>query len=325
MKKAPIDLELRPATMADAEMIADLDTARDPDEPRDPAMLRFWWTVHPPDEVVVRKMAEHNGSASAFLYASHLSWDTTPKRYGQMRLALHPDFWNAAQYEQLIDAGESWVRAEGGTIGVVRVRETFEDEIGVLEGRGYHEERRARQWELNLITNRERLLAGSEQGRKRMAKEGVRILTIDRDTDPDVLTKVYEMSIVAQHDIPTTVPIPVMPFEEWHHLFFDNPAIRADRFWIAREGDAVVGLSTIEYPPTRGFPWTAFTATARSVRGRGIARALKYESVRQAIELGAERVRTQNDGENVPILHLNAEMGYEPIAPVVELHRELHP
>jgi hypothetical protein len=34
-------------------------------------------------------------------------------------------------------------------------------------------------------------------------------------------------------------------------------------------------------------------------------------------------VRTQNDGANAPILHLNEEMGYELIAPVLELHRKL--
>jgi GNAT superfamily N-acetyltransferase len=114
-----------------------------------------------------------------------------------------------------------------------------------------------------------------------------------------------------------------MKYDEWHHLWFDNPGIRADRVWLAREGDAIVGLSAIEYPPVRGHPWTALTATSRAVRGRGIARALKYETVVQAIALGATRIGTTNDGENAPILHLNAEMGYAPSIPWLELHREL--
>ena len=54
-----------------------------------------------------------------------------------------------------------------------------------------------------------------------------------------------------------------------------------------------------------------------------MARALKYETLAQAIALGAQRVRTSNDGENAPILHLNTEMGYAPLDPVIELHREL--
>jgi len=80
--------------------------------------------------------------------------------------------------------------------------------------------------------------------------------------------------------------------------------------WIARKGDAVVGVSVLLYPATRGNVWTDWTGTARSVRGRGVARALKLETVTQAIDLGVDRVRTENDGANAPILHLNAEMGY---------------
>jgi GNAT superfamily N-acetyltransferase len=95
--------------------------------------------------------------------------------------------------------------------------------------------------------------------------------------------------------------------------------------WIARDGDQVVGMSIIGYPPRRGVPWTSFTCTARSVRGRGIARALKYETVAQAIALGAKQVETANDAENAPILHLNEEMGYQPVTPLLELHRELGP
>ena len=168
--------------------------------------------------------------------------------------------------------------------------------------------RRARQWELDLVANRDRLRASAEQCRKRMAEQGVRLLTLHLDTFPNRLTALYELAIEGERDVPTTVPMHVMSYDEWHHLWFDNPGIRPDRMWIAREGDALVGMSAVEYPPTRGVPFTAFTATARSVRGRGIARALKYETIVQAIALRASVIRTQNDGENAPILHIDADV-----------------
>ena len=59
------------------------------------------------------------------------------------------------------------------------------------------------------------------------------------------------------------------------------------------------------------------------MRGRGIARALKYESIGQAIEAGFTRVRTNNDADNPPILRVNEEMGYRLVTPIVELHRSL--
>lgn len=323
MAKAQIDLEMRPATPADAAAASDLETARSPDDPADPAMVRFWWSTTPADEVYTRLIAVRDGSAVAYVMARHRPWVDGAERFGTMRILLHPDLWNPDRYGGLVDIGESWLRGQQGSVAVIRLLATFADERRFIEARGYSEVRRARRWELDLVANRARLLAGAELSRNRMQEQGVLLLKLDEDDDPDRLAKLYEMTVAAEKDIPTTLPAPVLPYDEWHHLWFENPGIRTDRMWIAREGAAIVGLSALEYPPTRGRPWTAFTATARSVRGRGIARALKYETVAQAIALGADRIRTENDGENAPILHVNAEMGYAPIDPVFELHRPL--
>jgi RimJ/RimL family protein N-acetyltransferase len=147
--------------------------------------------------------------------------------------------------------------------------------------------------------------------------------TLDRDGDPERWTKLYRLDLETTNDIPMTAPWPVPTFDEWMKFWFDHPGHRPERFWIAREGDEIVGLSVIGYPPVRGIPWTSFTCTARRARGRGIARALKYASVRQAIELGATEVETQNDAENAPILHLNQEMGYRPAMSLIEMHKNL--
>jgi hypothetical protein len=117
------------------------------------------------------------------------------------------------------------------------------------------------------------------------------------------------MSEEAASDVPTTIPHVRQSFEVFAR-WFDSPTVRLDRMWIARDGDDIVGISVLAYPPTRGNVWTDWTGTARKVRGRGVARALKLETVMQAIGLGVARVRTENDGENAPILHLNEEMGY---------------
>ena len=106
-------------------------------------------------------------------------------------------------------------------------------------------------------------------------------------------------------------------------FWLENPGIREDRFWVARAGDEIVGTSVLDCPVVRGIPWTAYTGTSRSVRGRGIARALKYESMAQAIEAGYTRVRTTNDADNPSILRINNQMGYRLVAPILELHRPL--
>jgi RimJ/RimL family protein N-acetyltransferase len=222
-----------------------------------------------------------------------------------------------------VTTGEAWLRSEQATTGVVRVGADFEHELEVLAGIGYREVRRQRISELDLVEGRERLLAGAGRHRDHVTSQGVRLLTLDRDSDPDRMTKLYELMMEADQDVPSTVPWPTKPFEVWKSINFGNPGIRQDRFWIAREGDAIVGLSMLQFPPVRGLPWTALTGTSRAARGRGIARALKYETVAQAISLGCERIRTNNDSDNAAILHINEEMGYRLIRPMSELHHEL--
>ncbi|HVD47254.1 MAG TPA: hypothetical protein VNG70_08240 [Candidatus Limnocylindria bacterium] len=50
MREIDQELDLRTATMDVAEIVAELESARDPDDPRDPTMLRFWWATRSPDE-----------------------------------------------------------------------------------------------------------------------------------------------------------------------------------------------------------------------------------------------------------------------------------
>ena len=315
--------ELRPATLDDVEMVADLETARVPDEPRDAAMIAYWWTNQLGGERSMRLVAEGGGAINLFVGAGHFMWVEAGARFGWIRVILHPNSWSDAVFRQGIDAAESWLRTEEARTAVTHLREDLKAELTAFEEMGYREVRRQRHWELDLVGRRDQLLATADQCRAHMRKLGISMTTVDQDREPDVLRKVYELDIEATNDIPTTVPNPVPTYEEWLAIYFDNPGIRRDMFWIARMGDAVVGMSLIEYPPGRGVPETEFTGTSPRMRGRGIARALKYETVAQAIALGAKRLRTDNDSENAPILHINAEMGYQPMTPYLELHREL--
>jgi RimJ/RimL family protein N-acetyltransferase len=271
----------------------------------------------------MRQIAVRDGAAVAFVAAVHEFWKADEKRFGTVRPMLRYDMWHDELFVELVRVGEDWLSSEGAGTAVVRVREDFQREIAALADIGYREDRRMRMSELDLVARRDHILTTVEDCRRQMEQQGVLLHPISGDPDPDRYRKLYEMWTESEKDIPTTVPWRVITFDEWRRLWFDNPAIREDWFWIAREGDAIVGSSVLDLPVVRGLPWTAYTGTSRSVRGRGIARALKYETMAQAIHAGYTRVRTNNDAHNPPILRINAKMGYELIAPILELHRKL--
>ncbi len=323
MPVTKFELQLRPATLDDAAIVADLESLRDPMEPRDPVLLRHWWLMSDELEKTMRRVDVREDRAVAYVAATHEAWNEDEKRFGIVRPLLRNDVWEHSIYAQLVKVGEDWLRSEGAATAVARVREDMKQDITALGNLGYREDRRMRTSELDLAARRDDIMATLEECRRQMKQQGVELHPISEDPDPDRYRKTYAMMIESERDIPTTVPWRELTFEEWRRFWFDNPAIREDRFWVAHEGDDIVGMSVLDSPVVRGIPWTAYTGTSRKVRGRGIARALKYETMAQAIGAGYTRVRTTNDADNPPILRINAEMGYQLVAPVLELHRNL--
>src|SRR2546428_6386460 len=196
-----------------------------------------------------------------------------------------------AVLDAVLAAMEERVIADGARILGTGAYEDDQLRIETILRRGYKEDRRSRRWELDLIANRERLLAMTERSRARMREEGVRILTLAEDRDPAVIEKVWHLSEEAGDDLPTTVPRVPEAMEAYVRRA-NAPEVHRDRFWIARVGDGVVGVSVLAYPPVRGIVGTNSTATARAVRGRGVARALTNETAAPARAPAVHRVRT---------------------------------
>jgi len=323
MPVASFDLDLEPASLDDAALVADLDLRRNPDADADPARMRHWWARSLAHGPARRLVAKRDGKAIAFAGVGHDHWTDGSKRYGWTRVAIDPQLWTEQRFRELLAGSEDWLRSEGAEAVLLRVDDRFTREVELANRLGYTEGRRARVSELDIAGGREQLMATRERCRKEMAAQRVTMHTLVDDADPDLYKKLYAMTVETEQDIPTTVPLVVLPFEQWMGSWFDDPGVHRDRFWIAREGDDVIGVSVLDYPVARGFPFTNYTATARKARGRGIAKALKYETIAQAADLGFTRIRTQNDGDNAPMLHINDAMGYRPVHYMLELQRDL--
>jgi GNAT superfamily N-acetyltransferase len=314
------DLVFRAACSGDAAFAADVETAVKPRAPRDPVSWEYWWAQPDENWIFARFVVTRADRRVGYAVAEHPRWDVQPERYGTVGGNLLPPDRTAASLDTVFAAMEERVIADGARILSAWAGEDDPVRIAALAGRGYKEDRRSRRWELDLVANRDRLLEMAEASRERMRREGIQITTLAEDTDPRVIEKIWRLSEEAGDDVPTTeprVPEEMASYTRW----VNAPEIHRDRFWIARTGDVVVGVSVLGYPPVRGVVNTEWTATARSIRGRGVARALKCETVAQAIALGVDRVRTGNDAANDPILHINETMGYGLIAGGVQYLR----
>ena len=305
-------LRFRPLEPRDVDFVAEVMTAvRPPGSAIDPVVLRYEWENEQSGTQAVRHIAERDGARVGFAVL-----ERAVEGPARAHATLFGDLVRAArdplELDELVAFGEGRAFADGAT--VVRAFADEHDQLraGVLSARGYREDRRSKRWELDLVAERQRIEAMTLRSRERMKREGVRVLTLADDSDTERYEKIWRMSEEASADTPRTLPRTEETLEDYL-AFFRAPDIREDRVWIARVADDVVGISVLSYPPVRGPVGTAWTATARSVRGRGVARALKCETLVQAMALGVAHVRTGNDGANAPILHINETMGYRPI------------
>jgi hypothetical protein len=313
------DMTVRPATLGDVEFVADMETAIRPDEPRDPVTLEDYWRNPGENARIEKFIGEIDGNPVAFAQQRHQLWKT-PKRYGSVSGDLMPSHRTATRMDALFAAMEERSRADGAETFTTWSWEDDALRVDAITKRGYREERRQRFWELDLIAQRGKLEVMAAESRAKMRTEKIRLLTIDRDNDPEKWKKLWQMTEEAIRDVPTTVPNSETSFDDFMK-WMRSPGLHEDRIWIARDGDAVIGVSTLSYPPKRGVVSTDWTGVARAGRGRGVARAVKCETVMQAIALGVDRIRTDNDFKNTPILHINETMGYKRRPDMVQFMR----
>jgi GNAT superfamily N-acetyltransferase len=312
----------RPPTLDDLPWVVAFQTEREPDEPANEQQLRHWWQLNDPGRLDDRWIVEQDGAPVGYATFGHPTWERAPTHAARLSAWFPRDAARPERLRRAFEVLEPYAVADGTKLFMAGTLEGFDDEYDALVAHGYKEERRSKSWELDIVANRANIAAMTERSRRRMRDERIEITTIDQVADPEKWRKLHAMCEASFQDVPTTVPHAAPDSLESFMMWMSSPGMHADRLWVAREGTAIVGMSVLEYPPGIGNVWTDYTGTSRSVRGRGIARALKCETVLQAIALGVTHVRTNNDGENKPILHLNEEMGYQRIPGHIQLLKQ---
>jgi GNAT superfamily N-acetyltransferase len=301
----------RPATLDDSELAADLMTAAYPPEPVDPLVARFRFE-HPRDKWTIRRfIGELDGRPVASLNFAHGPWEKVPEGHCDVDAQV-PE---SDQSNGLLATMWNWI-AEQAIEDGARVLHAYaaDDEpevVKTLGELGYKLDRREKVWQLDLTQHGRRLLAEAKAARAKMKDEDIELIPLSEWSGLETLKKLHALNERTLQDVPTSVPILAQSFANFQERM-RAPDLPHDRLWIARHGDRAVALSFLRFPPVRGNVWTGYTCSHPDYRGRGIARAVKLQSLGQAVELGIPFVRTDNDSENAPMLHINETLGYDP-------------
>jgi GNAT superfamily N-acetyltransferase len=315
--------ELRQIRIGDELKYADVISSIHNDETVDPEALRTRWEAEartPQNQGRYLIVDGENAYGIAF-WTRPGEWAPVSHRVANVNVRMAPGHESTSDFARFIQEMEAAAKAAGADLARAVAREDEEFHPRALQALGYREDRRSRSWRLTLADSRDALLKARADARKSMSRRGVEIRNFANSMTDANWLEIYRLAAETIPDIPTTFAQPIPGFDEWVQQM-RAPGVNGDRIWAAWSDKVLAAYSYLVYPAS-GDLLTGYTATRKSFRSRGIARALKLESIGQAIELGADSIKTDNDTENSAILHINETLGFIPLPGLVQYVKEL--
>jgi RimJ/RimL family protein N-acetyltransferase len=302
-------------SVADFRLVADVESRARPQEPVDPPTLKY--RLENPVLARGHRYLVIDGETpigtANFSHPDDAVWGTD--RAITLSLALVPEA--AAAASQALGKLEALAGADRPKVLSAWSVESEGYLNDAYVAAGFRRVRTGVSQELDLVAGRDRLLALREETRARMARQGLALRHAGGEPLERLRGHLLPLLNQTRNDMPHTLDEPDLD-EARLESEMSAPSSRLDRLWLAWDGDRLVALSFLDFPLERGHVWTGYTASDRDYRGRGIAQAVKNESVGQAIELGVSRIRTGNDAENEPMLAINRKLGYVPVYTIRE-------
>jgi GNAT superfamily N-acetyltransferase len=134
---------------------------------------------------------------------------------------------------------------------------------------------------------------------------------------------VFELHAETLADAPADTPLDAIDYDAWFRNEWTYPDISDEGSFVGLDGGRPVAITLLVVDTVGATAATAFTGTARSHRGRGLARLVKLGSVAWAAAHGIERMLTGNDATNAPMLAVNRRLGYRQVSEHYSYVKEL--
>jgi GNAT superfamily N-acetyltransferase len=128
---------------------------------------------------------------------------------------------------------------------------------------------------------------------------------------PDFRKGFHELFETLRVDVPRAEPPTPLTFDFFSKHVIEEPGMLPSVFVFALRGEDLLGFTGGYEGAVKGVMDTWLTAVARSMRGRGLALALKVRSIQAAKALGFTQARTDNDTRNAPMLRVNERLGFQ--------------
>jgi len=240
---------------------------------------------------------------------AHLPWMFHARKY-ELRLEVEPGRRRRGIGGALFDRLLGELQEREALLARVLATEGDDESVGFAVRRGFREVWRNLESRLDVSSFDPGRFAGAQE---RVAAQGITIGTLPEELarDPDALRKVYDMNLMIARDHEELDILTMPPFEEYVADEVDGPVGMPDAWFLARDGDAIIGASTLQrLPGSTEVVETGHTAVHPDYRGRGIALVLKLRTIEYASQHGIATIQTDSNAGNERMLAINRALGF---------------
>ncbi|MEU3617224.1 GNAT family N-acetyltransferase [Streptomyces sp. NPDC006872] len=302
--------DLRPGAPADVEGFIRVRHLALPYVFFSPASVLHSLSLSHPDAHARKLVAVEDGEIVGTAQVS-LAHDSPEPGQGSLNVYVDPARTGRGAGAALVRAGEEHLAAHGAT----KLFSWVLDEPGnraFAERHGYRPSRSAHFLRLDL--------ARTSLPPLQDPPPGVELRTAaDFADDPRPL---FALDAEAGSDEPGDIDTEFTDYEAWVDEYWKYPHLDLELTSVAMADGRPVAFS-VAHTGDAGRYATGMTGTARTHRGRGLAKLVKNDSLHRARAAGYTQAYTGNDADNGPMLAINRWFGYEICATEVRHVREI--
>ena len=280
-----------------------------PGNPSSVEIWRHWDDARPPGSKFGRLVAE-DASGRLIGYAQFGEMDPESGTFA-FNFQIRSRYWGSDLPAALYDRVQSSLSEHAPKRLNIHVRETETDKIALLRMNGYEQAMRSPVAHLQVQEFNADEFAGVLD---KVGQTGVEIRQPPEGWPrrEDWQRLVYELEWALMEDVPHYQDRVRPPFDQYVREELQHPNFLPRGYFLAFEEQEAIGMT---YLVKRGGKTNVLgvgiTGVLRGYRRRGIATALKVESVVFARNIGAEIIVADNEEDN-PMFLLNKKLGFEP-------------
>jgi GNAT superfamily N-acetyltransferase len=266
-----------------------------------------WWTPREGEFRVTMLAQNEHGESIGYWDVERETWMTPGSFF--MKIIVAPEKRSQGLGSQMFADALCVAREHGATHLESTIREGDATALRFVQSRGFEIEHHAFESTLDLADFDEHPF---DELMARVHADGFRFFSLaEAGVTDENKHKLYEVNRASSLDDPgSTGTFP--DFYSFSKNVFEASWFRADTQILASHGDHWVGLSAIGIYQDDMHAYNAFTGVLRDYRGRGLAQALKLQTILLAKREGMRYIRTHNDSNNAPMLAINRKLGYKP-------------